>query len=75
MGRPLTPEQPPWEMHVIEGMADGKIGLIAKVHHAVVDGVAGAEMLAQLLDLAPEGRAVTEPCPPWVRPNCPRKRS
>ena len=66
MGRPLTPEQPPWEMHVVEGMADGTIGLIAKVHHSVVDGVAGAEMLAKLLDLTPEGSAVTEPCPPWM---------
>ncbi len=66
MGRPLTPEQPPWEMHVIEGMADGMVGLIAKMHHAVIDGVAGAEILAKLLDLTPEGSAVTEPCPPWV---------
>jgi len=66
MGRRLTPEQPPWEMHVIEGLASGKVGLIAKVHHAVIDGVAGAQMLAQLLDLTPEGGAVTEPCPPWV---------
>jgi WS/DGAT/MGAT family acyltransferase len=66
MGRPLMPEQPPWEMHVIEGLASGKVGLIAKVHHAVIDGVAGAQMLAQLLDLTSEGRAVTAPCPPWV---------
>ncbi len=71
MGRPLTPEQPPWEMHVIEGMADGMVGLIAKVHHAVIDGVAGAEMLAKLLDLTPEGSAVTEPHPPWVPPRLP----
>jgi WS/DGAT/MGAT family acyltransferase len=71
MGRPLTPEQPPWEMHVIEGMADGMVGLIAKVHHAVVDGVAGAEMLAKLLDLTPEGSAVTEPYLPWVPPRLP----
>ncbi len=66
MGRPLTPEQPPWEMHVVEGMADGLVGLIAKVHHSVVDGVAGADMLAKLLDLTAEGSAVTEPCPPWL---------
>ncbi len=55
MSRPLQPDQPPWEMHVIEGLADGRVGLIAKVHHAVVDGVAGAQLMAQLLDLAPEG--------------------
>ncbi len=66
MGRPLQPEQPPWEMHVIEGLAGGMVGLIAKVHHAVIDGVAGAQLLAQLLDLTPEGSAVTEPCPPWL---------
>ncbi len=66
MGRPLTAAQPPWEMHVIEGLAGGRVGLIAKVHHAVIDGVAGAQLLAQLLDLSPEGRAVTETCPPWM---------
>ncbi len=66
MGRPLMPAQPPWEMHVLEGLADGRVGLIAKVHHAVIDGVAGAQLLAQLLDLSPEGRAVTETCPPWL---------
>ena len=66
MGRPLMPAQPPGEMHVIEGLAKGRIGLIAKVHHSVVDGVAGAQLLAQLLDLAPEGRAVTDTCPPWL---------
>jgi len=66
MGRPLQPEQPPWEMHVIEGLAGGMVGLIAKVHHAVIDGVAGAHLLAQLLDFTAEGSAVTEPCRPWL---------
>jgi diacylglycerol O-acyltransferase / wax synthase len=73
MGRPLTPEQPPWEMHVVEGLADGMVGLIAKVHHSVIDGVAGAEMLAKLLDLTPEGSAVTEPCPPWMPARLPSR--
>ncbi len=66
MSRPLQPEQPPWEMHVIEDLAGGMVGLIAKVHHSVIDGVAGAALLAQLLDLTPEGSAVTSPCPPWL---------
>ena len=71
MGRPLTAEQPPWEMHVVEGMADGMIGLIAKIHHSVIDGVAGADMLAKLLDLTAEGSAVTEPRLPWLPPRLP----
>lgn len=71
MGRPLQPAQPPWEMHVVEGLAGGTIGLIAKMHHSVIDGVAGAALLAQLLDLTPEGSAVTRPCPPWMPPRLP----
>jgi WS/DGAT/MGAT family acyltransferase len=49
------------------------VGLIAKVHHSVVDGVAGAEMLAKLLDLTQEGSAVTEPCPPWMPARLPSR--
>src|SRR5580698_10605404 len=56
MGRPLDLHQPPWEMHVVEGLADGKVGLIAKIHHSVIDGVAGVQLMAQLLDFGPEGR-------------------
>jgi diacylglycerol O-acyltransferase len=66
MSRSLVADQPPWEMHVIEGLADGRVGLIAKVHHSVVDGVAGAALMAQLLDLNPEGRSVVEDCTPWI---------
>jgi WS/DGAT/MGAT family acyltransferase len=71
MGRPLDTDQPPWEMHVIEGLQGGRVGLIAKVHHAVIDGVAGAQLMAQLLDLSPEGRPITEFCPPWLPPALP----
>jgi diacylglycerol O-acyltransferase len=70
MGRTLSPEQPPWEMHVVEGLAGGRIGLIAKVHHAVIDGVAGAQLMAQLLDLTAAGSPVTE-CAPWRPPELP----
>jgi WS/DGAT/MGAT family acyltransferase len=66
MGRPLDANQPPWEMHVIEGLQGGRVGLIAKVHHAVIDGVAGAQLMAQLLDVTAQGRPVTEFCPPWL---------
>jgi diacylglycerol O-acyltransferase / wax synthase len=75
MGRSLLPEQPPWEMHVVEGLAGGMVGLIAKVHHSVIDGVAGAQLLAQLLDLTAEGSAVTNPCPPWLPAGLPSQRA
>jgi diacylglycerol O-acyltransferase / wax synthase len=75
MGRSLLPEQPPWEMHIVEGLAGGMVGLIAKVHHSVIDGVAGAQLLAQLLDLTAEGSAVTNPCPPWLPAGLPSQRA
>ncbi len=66
MGRSLDPGQPPWEMHVVEGLAGGRVGLIAKVHHSVIDGVAGTMLMAELLDLTPEVRVVPESRQTWL---------
>ncbi len=55
--RPLDRRRPLWEMHVVEGLAGGGVAVVAKVHHAVIDGVAGAELLATFLDLDPDPRA------------------
>jgi diacylglycerol O-acyltransferase len=71
MGRPLDPHQPPWEMHVVEGLEDGRVGLIAKVHHSVIDGVAGVQLMAQLFDFSAEGRPVAEAAPAWRPPALP----
>ena len=70
---PLPPDQPPWEMHVLEGLEGGLVGLIAKVHHSVIDGVAGAELLARFLDVTPEGegRADAPEEIPWDPPELP----
>ena len=53
MSRPLDPDRPLWEMYVVEGLDRGRTALIAKVHHAILDGVSGASMLAAFLDLNP----------------------
>ncbi len=47
--RPLDRRRPLWEMHVCEGLADGKVGVIVKVHHCVADGVAAAALLANVM--------------------------
>ena len=60
---------------MIEGLAGGRVGLIAKVHHSVIDGVAGAQLLAQLLDLSPEGRAVPRRARPGSRRVSPPRRA
>jgi WS/DGAT/MGAT family acyltransferase len=61
--RPLPRSRPLWEMWFVGGLADGSVGLIYKVHHALVDGVSAAETFVRLLgpDPAPvaSGRAGT----------------
>lgn len=64
MAGPLDHRAPLWEMTVLEGLAGGRTAVLAKVHHAVLDGTSGAEILASFLDLGPEPRWL-EPAPPW----------
>ncbi|BBZ21313.1 WS/DGAT/MGAT family O-acyltransferase [Mycolicibacterium gadium] len=49
---PLDRTRPLWEFHFAEGMADDRFALIGKVHHTLADGVASANLLARLMDLA-----------------------
>jgi diacylglycerol O-acyltransferase len=54
-GLPLDRDRPLWEMWVIEGGArTDSVAIMLKVHHALVDGVAGANLLAQLCSLEPD---------------------
>ena len=54
ISRQLHRDRPLWEMWIVEGLEDGKIALVAKMHHSTIDGVSGAELLGVLFDLEPE---------------------
>src|SRR3954451_10368658 len=60
MSRPLDRARPLWEVYVIHGLKAGHTAMLTKIHHAVIDGMSGAEIMGLLLDLAPEGRELPE---------------
>ena len=66
LGRPLPRERPLWEMHLLEGLDGGGTAILQLVHHCMIDGVAGAQLLEALLDAVPrvEERALPRPDPP-----------
>lgn len=49
MSSPLDRSRPLWQLFVVEGLGDGRWALIMKVHHALIDGVAGIGVLGALL--------------------------
>lgn len=56
MSRPLERDRPLWQLLFVEGLdsvdgvPSGSIAVIARVHHAAIDGVSGAEILGALAD-------------------------
>ena len=59
--RPLDRNRPLWEIYLIQGLSGGRVALLTKIHHSVVDGVSGNEILSVLLDSHPEGREIPPP--------------
>ena len=57
----LAWERPLWELHVIEGLADGRVAMYTKVHHALVDGVSAMRLLASVLSTDPARRSMPAP--------------
>jgi diacylglycerol O-acyltransferase / wax synthase len=60
----LDRSKPLWEMWLVQSMSGGRFALIAKTHHALVDGISGVDITTVLFDTAREP-APTAPAAPW----------
>ena len=56
VSRPPDRSRPLWELYLIHGLAGGHVAMLTKIHHAVIDGLSGAEVMGLLLDTSPDGR-------------------
>ena len=63
MAQRLDVDRPLWEMWLVEGLREGRWAVVTKTHHAMIDGLAGNELMETVLDREP-GRTRT-PAQPW----------
>jgi len=54
MEEPLDRTKPLWDLHVVQGLSGNRTGLISRVHHCMVDGIAGVALMFVLLDTVPD---------------------
>jgi WS/DGAT/MGAT family acyltransferase len=63
---PCDLERSPWETHLIDGLTGGRTAILSKVHHCMVDGVSGAQVLELMTDPAPYGPPAAQSPPAAV---------
>src|SRR3954468_8770903 len=56
LGQRLDMAKPLWELWLVEGLAEGRWAIISKVHHCMVDGVAGSDLMPLMFDLQPDAK-------------------
>jgi diacylglycerol O-acyltransferase / wax synthase len=67
---PLDRSRPLWELWVVEGLEDGRIALVAKVHHSSMDGASGVDLMPAFFDLEVEPPPRQAP-PVWAPEEAP----
>jgi WS/DGAT/MGAT family acyltransferase len=54
LGQRLDMAKPLWEVWLVEGLEDDRWAIISKVHHCMVDGVAGTDLMQLIFDVDPD---------------------
>lgn len=65
-GRTLDRSKPLWEIALIPHLEGGRVAVVAKIHHAVMDGSRLVALLCQLFDDTPRGRRAPSAAEPWI---------
>ncbi len=74
LSEPLDRSRPLWQLTVVEGLARGRTAIVAKMHHALVDGIAAVDVGTVILDPTPEGLDIPPPEPKRAAPSAPAPR-
>ena len=61
----LDRRKPVWELHLFQGLEGGRSAILWKIHHCLVDGVSGMELLTVAFDFRAEAPAPEPPEHPW----------
>lgn len=70
---PLDRAHPPWEIWFLTGLADGRLAVLLKLHHAIADGLGAVAIASVLCDLTPD--ALDPPPLPWMPASPPSRRA
>ena len=65
---PLPRDRPLWELTAVAGLADGQVGFVAKIHHALADGTAAVALLTNVF-VSDDEDAVVEAFQPEPPPS------
>ena len=68
MSQKLDRSKPMWELWIVEGLEGGRFAVISKVHHCLIDGISGVDLLSAFMGTDPEhrpehGRPPLDPAP------------
>lgn len=70
LSRPLDRSKPLWEIYFIDGLEDGLVAVLSKVHHAMIDGISAIDIATVLFDFSPDPQVLVPQ--PWKPEPAPR---